>query len=124
MLKTTRKTLLTAAAVIFSGSLHANTLTLQVVDDGEPLPMAEVILIDSETNQILDSQFTDTNGLYAYAKMHERVNILVTKDEYAKKVVKNVALNQAPINKKLNMVLQAFADNNPGYGDNGEGCDD
>lgn len=109
-------------------SLFANTLTLEVSDDGRPLAMAEVILSDATSKKVVDSQFTDKNGMYVYSKTTGQFNVMVSKDEYSTGVLKNIVLNQQKVVKKMDLVPSAFSDtaNNPdgGFGDNSDGCDD
>lgn len=117
-------------AVVFSlffvcTNVFAGTLTLEVSDDGDPLPMAEVILVDADTHRIVDSQFTDKKGRYVYSKSSGRFNIMVSKSEYTNGNIKNISLNDKPVLKKLDLVPSAFSEEvTAGFGDNSEGCDD
>ena len=119
-----RKTLIIFLLLVGTDAF-ANSFTLQVSDDGEPLAMAEVILVNADTRQVVDSQFTDKNGRYVYSKSRGRFNVLVSKTEYANGTINNINLNKGNVVRKMDLVPSAFVENTAaGFGDNSEGCDD
>lgn len=110
-------------------AVSAGALSLQVTDEGEPLSMVEVTLVDADTRKVIDNRFTDKKGNYTFSKKQGTFNIRLSKEEYSRKILKNVVLADKPVHTKVEMELSAFS-NDPhsvggagGLGDGGDDCD-
>jgi len=83
-------------------------LTLTVQDEGKALAMAEVIVVDAERRTMAHSGFTDKLGNYRHAFAPGRLEIIITKDEYAKVVLKDIHMAQQNIHQHVELIPSAF----------------
>ena len=86
----------------------ASELTVKVLDEGEPVAMAEVFLVDSTTRIIINNDFTDKSGIYIYAAKDGVYEITVTKDDFLDVTIKDIKLNNSNIDKVVELVPSAF----------------
>lgn len=98
-----------AAAILLPASLHAKVLSLTVTDEGDSLSRAEVLLVDTTNNEIVDNNFTNEQGLYEIRK-EGLFKVVISKSDYADLVLNNIDLRDHDVKKTVQMELSALSD--------------
>jgi len=98
-------------------------LTITVKDEGRPLSMAEIIVVDAERRVMAHSGFTDKLGNYRHAFAPGRLEIMISKDEYAKVVLKDVRMAQQQIHKDVELIPSAFVSIHDPAPTESDGCE-
>ena len=86
----------------------AAELTIKVTDEDEPVPMAEVFLIDSKTRIIMNNDFTNKSGIYHYTANPGLYEISVSKDEFLDVTIKDIEMKNSNIDKVVELTPRAF----------------
>lgn len=84
-----------------------------VLDEGEPVAMAEVILVDAGRKAIINEALTTKDGGFQFQVENGKYNIRFAKEGYAFKAVKGLQVQGDDIQVKVELLLAAFADNAP-----------
>lgn len=86
----------------------AAELIIKVTDEGDPVPMAEVFLVDSKTRIIINNNFTDKAGVYRYSAKDGLYEITVSKEEFLDVTIKDIEMKNSRIDKVVELIPQAF----------------
>lgn len=104
-------------------TLAAAELTIKVTDEDEPVPMAEIFLVDSKTRIIINNDFTNKSGKYHYTANPGLYDITVSKDEYLDVTIKNIEMKKSNIDKVVELTLRAFGPENTALPSSSDDCD-
>lgn len=91
----------------------AAQLTIKVTDEGEPIAMAEILLLNSQTRELVNSDFTNKSGIYRYTVKQGVYDIKVLKVPFSDVTIKNIKVKNLAIKKNVKMVPQAFSSDTP-----------
>lgn len=105
-----KKTLLGLLSLAGMSPLSAATIHGALTDDGEPVPLAEVILINTESNVVVSRAHSDIHGNYRIEVGPGQYKLLVTKDEYADEVIKDIAVSGSDVVVNAVMTPKVFVD--------------
>jgi hypothetical protein len=109
--------------LLLSSEGFAAELTLTVKDEGKPLSMAEVIVIDAERRVLAHSGFTDKQGRYRHTFAPGRLEVMITKDEYAKAVLKDIRMGAQNIHQDVELIPSAFVSIHTPAPTESDGCE-
>lgn len=101
----------------------AADLIIKVTDEGEPVPMAEVFLIDSKTRIIINNNFTNKSGIYRYTAKQGLYEINVSKDEFLEVSIKDIGMKNSNINKVVELIHRAFGPEETALPSSSDDCD-
>jgi len=101
----------------------AAELIIKVTDEGEPVPMAEVFLIDSKTRIIVNNNFTNKAGIYHYTANHGLYEITVSKDEFLDVTIKDIEMKNTNIDKVVELIPRAFGPEDTALPSQSDDCD-
>jgi uncharacterized membrane protein len=90
--------------------VQAASLSGVVLDEGEPVAMAEVILVDARNRAVLNEAFTNGQGHFRFAVQDGTYSLRISKEGYAFKTVKHLQLAGKDMSIKVELTLAAFAD--------------
>lgn len=92
-------------------STQAATISGLVMDEGEPVVMASVMLVDSNNNVILKQTATDKKGFYTFSVNSGNYKIGVFASNYADMWIKNIFINNANTEVDIQLTPRDFVDN-------------
>ena len=87
----------------------AAELIVKVTDEGNSVPMAEIILFDSKTRVMLNNNFTNKSGIYQYTVKPGLYEIKVIKDSFSTVTIKDIEVKNSNVKKVVALVPQAFS---------------
>lgn len=89
----------------------AATLSGAVTDEGEPVAMAEVMVVNAASNALITSKFSGENGHYQFELPGGVYNLNVSKTSFATVWIKNIDLQKGDLRKDIALTPEAFVDN-------------
>jgi len=99
-------------------------LTIKVVDEGEPLPMAEVILANAESREVIDTNFTNQKGFYRRNLENGIFEIIITKSDYVDVHVNNIVVKEGmDVTKVIELMPRGLQSNADFLPPSSDGCD-
>ena len=81
-----------------------------VVEEGEPVVAAEVRLVDADSRVILRSVSTGAQGSFRFPVNPGIFELLVFKSEYADSWSRRIAVGEADVVRRIELVPRAFAE--------------
>lgn len=112
---------LIAFVLLMAGSqcLLAETLSGTISDEGAPVPLAEVTLIDATNNLIVTTTHSNIRGAYQLTVSPGRYKLRSSKEDYADRLIKDIVVSGADVVVDITMSPQAFEDDKavPASGD-------
>ena len=93
--------------------LQAANISGTVLDEGEPVPMAEVILIDVSKKAIINEALSGKQGGFRFQVPKGKYSLRIAKEGYAFKSVKDLEMRDRDIEVQVELLLAVFADNAP-----------
>jgi len=87
----------------------AAEIIIKVTDENEPVAMAEIILINAKTSLVTNNGLTNKSGIYRYSVKPGLYKVIVSKDEFSDITIKDIKIKNSNINKKVELIPQAFA---------------
>ena len=97
-------------------------LSGKVMDEGEPLPMAEVLLIDADSNVLLGSLFSDADGKFYFSVAGGRYHLNAAREGYADGWMRDIEVGKADVVQDIELLPEAFAESEETSTDT-YGCD-
>jgi len=88
----------------------AADLSGKVTDEGEPLPMAEVLLINADTKVLMGSRFSAPDGGFRFSITAGRYHLNVARQGYADGWVRDIAVAEAGVVQNVELLPEAFAE--------------
>ena len=86
----------------------AAELIVKVTDEGKPVPMAEIMILNSNTRSMINNNFTNKLGIYQYTVKQGLYELRVTKGEFLDVTIKDIEVKNSNINKVVKLVPRAF----------------
>jgi hypothetical protein len=112
-----RRKLITAVFMVLFvapiAGVQAASLSGVVLDEGEPIPMAEVILVHAGKHAVLNEALTNAQGRFRFAVADGRYSLRIAKAGYAFKTVKDLQVKGKDLSVQVELMLAAFADDAP-----------
>lgn len=99
-----------AIMLLWLDAAAAASLSGKVTDEGEPLQMAEVLLIDANTHVLQGSLFSAADGGFRFSLPEGRYHLNVVKDEYADARVQDIDVGKADVVQDIELLPAAFAE--------------
>ncbi len=97
-------------------------LSGKVMDEGEPLPMAEVLLIDADSNVLLGSLFSGADGKFYFSVAGGHYHLNAAREGYADGWMRNIEVGKADVVQDIELLPEAFAEPEEVSTDT-DGCD-
>lgn len=94
----------------------------KVMDEGEPLPMAEVLLIDADSNVLLGSLFSAADGEFYFRVPGGRYHLNAAREGYADGWIRDIEVGKADVVQDIELLPEAFAESEAESTDS-DGCD-
>ena len=94
--------------VLVSSSVYASVLSGVIREEGKPLEMVEVILIDAGSSLMVGSKFTSKKGHYSFTVKKGAYRLSASKDEYADVWVSNIKINNKNVTRNIELVPSAL----------------
>ena len=85
-------------------------LSGKVTDEGEPLPMAEVLLIDADSNVLLGSLFSDADGKFYFSVAGGRYHLNAAREGYADGWMRDIEVGKTDVVQDMELLPEAFAE--------------
>ena len=99
-------------------------LTIKVVDEGEPLAMAEVILAKADSREVIDNKFTNKKGFYRRSLEKGKYEIIISKTDFVDAHVKNIVVEEGEdITKLIELMPRGLQSNESFLQSNSDDCD-
>ena len=99
-------------------------LTIKVVDEGEPLPMAEVILAKTVNREVIDTNFTNKEGIYRRNLEKGIFEVIVSKTDYVDVRVNNIVVEEGiDFTKVIELMPRGLQSNESFLPPSSDGCD-
>ncbi len=89
---------------------HGTVLSGVVADVGEAVAKAEVMLVNANSNVILDSAYTNSRGAFRFAVKPGVFNIGTFKPDHATVWTKGVVVREADVSIRIELTPEAFAE--------------
>jgi len=105
----------------FDGAVAAG-LSGKVMDEGEPLPMAEVLLINADSNVLLGSLFSAADGGFYFSVPGGRYHLSAARDGYADGWVRDIDVGKTDVVQDIELLPEAFAESGAASADSDD-CD-
>ncbi len=99
------------ALMVMSHPLLAETISGRTLDEDEPVPMAEVMLMDANSNVLIKRVQTDSGGGYRIEVDPGVYKLRAYKEAYIYTWVKDVAVDGKDVVVDIAMTPEAFAEN-------------
>ena len=112
---------LLAICTFLPGAAYAVDLSGVVSDEGDPVAMAEVILVNAETNIVTGSRLSDKQGRFQFAVSQGTYNLNISKNDYATIWVKGINVVSDDLTQNIGLTLTEFATEE--LPEVSEGCD-
>jgi len=100
----------------------AAELSGKVMDEGEPLPMVEVLLINADSSVLLGSLFSATDGGFHFRVPVGRYHLSASRKGYADGWVRDIDVSKADVVQDIELLPEAFAESEAVSTDS-DGCD-
>jgi len=88
----------------------AADLSGKVRDEGEPLPMVEVLLINADSRILVGSRFSAPDGSFRFSVPAGRYHLNVTREGYADAWLRDIEVGKAGVVQVIEMLPEAFAE--------------
>ena len=88
----------------------AADLTGKVMDEGEPLPMVEVLLINADTKVLMGSRFSAPDGSFHFSVAAGRYHLNAAREGYADGWVRDIDVGKPGVVQVIDMLPEAFAE--------------
>ena len=115
--------ILSIILTVFPVITSAADLVIKVTDEGEPVPMAEIFLVDSKTRIIINNNFTNKSGIYQFTAARGSYEITVSKDEFLDVTIKEIELNNLNIYKVVELIPREFGTEDTALQSKSDDCD-
>ncbi len=109
--------MLLAASVALAADLSG-----KVTDEGEPLPMVEVLLINADSSVLLGSLFSAVDGGFHFRVPVGRYHLSAARKGYADGWVRDIDVSKADVVQDIELLPEAFAESETVSTDS-DGCD-
>lgn len=86
----------------------AAEIIIKVTDENEPVPMTEIVLIDSKTSLLINNGLTNKSGIYRYSVKPGLYKVIVSKDEFSDVTIKDIKIKNSNIKKIVELIPRAF----------------
>jgi hypothetical protein len=108
-------------AMVVNHLAFAETVSGRIADDDEVMQLAYVTLYELGSDVIINTAYSDINGMYRISVSPGRYNLCVSADEYAHECVKDIVVNGADVVVDVAMTPSSFIDKKDGS--SSDGCD-
>lgn len=92
----------------WTGTVQGAVLSGVVVDVGEPVAKAEVMLVNGKNNAILDSAYTDAEGRFRFTVKPGVFNIGTFKSDHATAWRKGIVVQDVDVSVRIELTPNAF----------------
>lgn len=93
--------------------LYAESISGIVLDESDPVPMAEVMLVNADSNVLISSTVTNNNGGYRFIVKPGIYKLRLFKEDYASKWVENVSVSGEDVVRNIEITPAAFVSEQP-----------
>lgn len=100
---------------------NAANLSGRVMDEGEPVAQAHVILMRDENNVIVDKSDTNDKGEYRFSVTAGSYKLMSFKEEYATAWVKDISVSDNDVPVDIQLTPEVFVEN--GQSTSSDDCD-
>ncbi len=96
--------------LLWFSAAEAASLSGRVTDEGEPLPLAEVSLVNAASHILQGNLFSDADGRFHFSVPAGRYHLSVEKEEYANADVRDIVVEQADVVQNIELLPEVFAE--------------